>query len=225
MPLNDLIALRALSALITYPRPELIAALPEIDAVLTSSRLLPRAEREWLNALIAEMRAADPTDLEGRYVELFDRGRRTSLHAFEHIHGESRDRGAAMVELNQIYANAGYHLAARELPDYLPVILEYLSCRNLAEARAMLGDCAHVLRSIGEALMQRGSSYAAVFAALLAVAQEPGLDGSKAGEAPSREPLDEDWAEIPAFAPADAGRAAEAAQVAPIRFVSRKLLP
>jgi len=222
--MDDLIALRALGALITYPKPELIAALPEIGAVLARSLLLPRAERERLDALIAEMRAADAIDLEGRYVELFDRGRRTSLHLFEHVHGESRERGAAMVELNQIYASAGYPLAAKELPDYLPVVLEYLSCRNLAEARAMLGDCAHVLRTIGEALMQRGSSYGAVFAALLAVAQEPGLDGSKASEAPAHEPIDEDWAEIPAFAKPDAGQAADAAQVVPIRFVSRKPL-
>ncbi|HKE41711.1 MAG TPA: nitrate reductase molybdenum cofactor assembly chaperone [Casimicrobiaceae bacterium] len=223
--MDDLIALRALGALITYPRPELISALSEIGAMLARSRLLPRAERERLDALISEMRAADPIDLEGRYVELFDRGRRTSLHVFEHVHGESRDRGAAMVELNLIYANAGYRLAAKELPDYLPVVLEYLSCRTLVEARAMLCDCAHVLRSIGETLMQRGSSYAAVFAALLAVAQEPGLDGSKAREAPAQEALDEDWAEIPAFAPADSGPTAETAQVAPIRFVSRKPLP
>jgi len=218
---DDLIALRALGALITYPKPELIAALPEISTVLASSRLLPRAERERLDALIAEMCAADPIDLEGRYVELFDRGRMTSLHLFEHVHGESRDRGMAMVELNQIYANAGYSLASNELPDYLPVVLEYLSCRNHAEARAMLRDCAHVLRGIGNALVQRGSSYAAVFAALLAVAQEPGLDGTKAS-APARETLDEDWAEAPAFAPADAG---QAAQVSPIRFMSRKPQP
>ena len=85
----------------------------------------------------------------------------------------------------------------------------------------MLSDCAHVLRTIGNALVQRGSSYAAVFGALLTVAQEPGLDETKAS-APARETLDEDWAEAPAFAPADAG---QAAQVSPIRFMSRKPQP
>ena len=221
--MGDLITLRALGALITYPRPELIAALPEIGATLARSRILPRAERERLALLIAEMCAADGIDLEERYVELFDRGRATSLHLFEHVHGESRDRGTAMVELKEIYANAGYHLTTSELPDHLPVVLEYLSCRNLAEARAMLGDCAHILRHIGEALAQRSSRYAAVFAALLAVVEEPGLDWSKASEAPGRErSLDEDWAEAPAFAPADGDKHAGAPALAPIRFMPRK---
>lgn len=219
---SDLITLRALGALVTYPNAELIAALPEIGAVLASSHMLPPAERARLAALIAEMQAGDGIDLECRYVELFDRGRATSLHLFEHVHGESRDRGTAMVELQEIYANAGYRLAASELPDYLPVVLEFLSCRDLAEARAMLGDCAHILRNIGETLVQRGSRYAAVFAALLAVVQEAGLDWS--GEQPTSAPepsLDEDWAERPAFAP-PAGGSAGAPEVAPIRFVPRK---
>jgi len=219
---DNLMTLRALGALITYPGPELVEALPEIGAVLARSPILPHAERERLDALITEMRGADALDLEGRYVETFDRGRATSLHLFEHIHGESRDRGAAIVELSRIYEAAGYRVAAKELPDYLPVVLEYLSCRSLAEARAMLGDCAHVLRNIGEALLRRGSSYAAVFAALLVIAQEQGLGETKASEAPAREAFDEDWAETPAFAPAET---ANVPQIAPVRFMSRKPLP
>lgn len=221
---NDLTALRALSALLTYPRPELVAALPEIGAALDAARAIPRAARERLAALVAEMRATDGIELEGRYVDLFDRGRATSLHLFEHVHGESRDRGMAMVELKEIYANAGYALAGGELPDYLPVVLEYLSCRDPAEAHAMLGDCAHVLRSIGEALVRRDSPYAAVFDALLMFVREPGLDWStaRATQPPEPEPsFDEDWAEQPAFAPAPPGRTG-APESAPIHFVPRK---
>ena len=221
---NDLIALRALSALLTYPRPELVAALPEIGAALADARDIPRAARDRLATLVGGMRATDGIELEGRYVDLFDRGRATSLHLFEHVHGESRDRGMAMVELKEIYANAGYVLAAGELPDYLPVVLEYLSCRDPAEARAMLGDCAHVLRSVGEALVRRDSPYAAVFDALLAFVREPGLDWSTVRAAPPPEPepsFDEDWAEQPAFAPAPPGRAG-APESAPIHFVPRK---
>jgi nitrate reductase delta subunit len=219
---DDLIVLRALGALLTYPRHELRAALPEIGAALEGARLLPRAEREGLAQLVADMRSADGIDLESRYVELFDHGRATSLNIFEHVHGESRERGAAMVELAEIYARAGYRVAANELPDYLPVLLEYLSCRSLVEARAMLGDCAHVLREIGEAAARRGSRYASVFSALLALAQQPGLDRGKTGDAQARESFDEDWAEAPAFAPDALGQGGTAAQPATIRFMPRR---
>lgn len=196
----DLWVLRALGALVTYPRAELLAALPEIADVLAGSQLLSVADSERLAALIAELRSGDPLVLEERYVELFDRGRSTSLHLFEHVHGESRDRGSAMVDLLRIYERAGLALAGNELPDYLPVVLEYLSCRSLDEARAMIEDCAHILRRIGEALAQRGSRYASVLAAVLTVAGLPGLDWSRASEPQSVEPaLDDEWAETPAF--------------------------
>jgi nitrate reductase molybdenum cofactor assembly chaperone NarJ/NarW len=216
---DGLMTLRALGALLTYPTRELVAALPEIGEVFARSRLLSIEDRERLARLIADLSCGDALALEARYVELFDRGRTTSLHLFEHVHGESRDRGQAMVDLIQIYDRAGLHLSACELPDYLPAVLEYLSCRTLAEAKAMLGDCAHIVRRIGETLAQRGSSYAAVLAAVLTVVQEPGLDWSKAVAPPPPEPpIDEEWADTPAFAPS----AVEASQTAVIQFMPRE---
>jgi nitrate reductase delta subunit len=210
--MSDLLLLRALGALLTYPRGELLAALPEIADAIEASPMLPAAERDRLAELIAELRGGDPLLVEERYVQLFDRGRATSLHLFEHVHGESRDRGSAMVDLVAIYERAGLRLAHNELPDYLPVVLEYLSCRDLAEARAMLEDCAHILRGIGEALAQRGSRYAAVPSAVLAAAGLPGLDWSRATEpAPVEPPLDEEWADAPAFAAPEAGRGGDTA--------------
>ncbi len=215
----ELKVFRALSALLTYPRPELTAALPEIQQVLESSPLLPAAEKTRLAELVAELSRAELLDLEERYVSLFDRGgRSTSLHLFEHLHGESRDRGSAMVDLVQIYGAAGLELAANELPDYLPALLEYLSCRTLDEAGAMLGDCAHIVRKLGEALAQRGSCYAAVPAAVLALAKQNGLDWSKADAPTPAEPsLDEQWAEAPAFGPGSV----DSAQPTVIQFVPR----
>jgi nitrate reductase delta subunit len=88
----------------------------------------------------------------------------------------------------------------RELPDYLPVLLEYLSCRDLAEARAMLADCAHILTKIGRALIARGSCYAAVLQALLVIAGESPIDAGKVSPVKEEaEALDRDWAEEPAF--------------------------
>jgi nitrate reductase delta subunit len=215
----DLRALRALAALLTYPTRELVAALPEIGDALACASLVSGADRDRLARLIAELQRTDALVLEERYVQLFDRGRSTSLHLFEHVHGDSRDRGPAMVDLLQIYEKAGLELSPHELPDYLPAVLEYLSCRSLSEVRSVLEDCAHIVRKVGEALAQRGSPYAAVLAAVLSIGQLPGLDWSKGVEPPPPEPpIDDEWADAPAFAPP----AVEAAQTAVMQFVPRK---
>jgi nitrate reductase delta subunit len=221
---QDLLVLRALAALLTYPRPELGQALPEIAALLAASPLLPAADRERLARLIDDLRRTDPLLLEERYVQLFDRGRTTSLHLFEHVHGESRDRGTAMVDLLRIYEQAGLQMNSNELPDYLPVLLEYLSCRGFAEAQAMLDDCAHILRKVGETLAQRGSHYAAVLAAVLSVVRLPGLDWSRAAEPPPSEPpIDEQWADAPAFGRSEEqGTPNAGPQTAVMQFVPRK---
>jgi nitrate reductase delta subunit len=192
------ITLKALGALLTYPGPALRRALPEISAALEAEGLVGRKVRKAVRELADELAAGDPLEMEERYVGIFDRGRRTSLHLFEHVHGDSRDRGQAMVDLRSVYERAGFHLAANELPDFLPAVLEYLAHRPLAEAREMLVDCAHILRSVGETLAERDSRYAAVFAALLEIAREPGLKPGRSG-LPIEEdkPIDEDWAEEP----------------------------
>src|SRR5262249_19777329 len=206
--------LRALGALRTYPPPQLPDPLNEIGNAIDGSSLVGRAEKSRLAGLVAELGAADPLELEERYVALFERGRAGSLHLFEHVHGESRERGQAMVDLIGVYERAGFQLAANELPDYLPAVLEYLSCRSPDEAREMLGDCAHILRALGERLAAGGSRYAAVFEALLSVAGERGLDWSKA-PAPEPEP-DEDWMDAPAFGPGSERNSSVRPATAPI---------
>jgi nitrate reductase delta subunit len=214
---RDLLVLRALSALLTYPRQELRDALPEVSDAISGSALLPGAEKSRLAELIGELSRGELLELEERYVRLFDRGRATSLHLFEHLHGESRDRGSAMADLAQVYGAAGLELAPGELPDYLPALLEYLSCRTLEEARAMLQDCAHIVRRVGESLASRGSRYAAVPAAILALAREDGLDWSKAAVEAPEPPLDEQWADAPAFGP----QSGDAPQSSVIQFMKK----
>ncbi len=196
-----MIVFRALSALLSYPCEEVQQALPEIAAAITASPLVAPRERAALFALIDDLGGSDLLDCEERYVALFDRGRATSLHLFEHLHGDSRDRGQAIVDLKRHYESGGYELASGELPDYLPVVLEYLSCRDLREARELLGDCAHILRRIGEALVARGSPYAAVLQALLAIAGEKPLAAPAASPPERLDDLDRDWFEPPAFGP------------------------
>lgn len=192
---------RALSALLSYPSREMREALPEIADVVRAATLLTTREHRGLLDLIEELGRGDLLEAEERYVDLFDRGRSLSLHLFEHLHGDSRDRGEAMVDLKRIYERAGFELSSRELPDYLPVLLEYLSCRDLAEARAMLADCAHILTTIGRSLIARRSRYAAVLQALIVIAGESPIDAVKVPAAKEEdESLDRDWAEEPAFA-------------------------
>ncbi|HZT17835.1 MAG TPA: nitrate reductase molybdenum cofactor assembly chaperone [Dongiaceae bacterium] len=196
-----MLELRALGALLSYPTAELREALPEIAEAIRRSPLIAPRERAGLDVLLSELAGGELMTAEERYVGLFDASRAASLNLFEHLHGDSRDRGTAMVDLKRIYARAGFELATSELPDYLPVLLEYLSCRDLPEARAMLADCAHILRAIATALIARGSAYAAVLQALIVIAGEAPVDA--AAVRPVREQpgeLDRDWAEQPAFA-------------------------
>lgn len=196
-----MLVFKAFSALLSYPSQELRQALSDIAEIIAGTSLLPPRERRGLLDLIEELGQGDLLAVEERYVDLFDRGRALSLNLFEHLHGESRDRGEAMVDLKQLYERAGFELSARELPDFLPVVLEYLSCRDLAEARAMLADCAHILATIGRSLVARRSRYAAVLQALLVIAGESPIDVTKVPPVRERtDTLDLDWAEEPAFA-------------------------
>ncbi|MGH8122980.1 MAG: nitrate reductase molybdenum cofactor assembly chaperone [Rudaea sp.] len=190
--------LRALSALLGYPDEELRDALPEIVVAVGESRAIDKALKDELVALADEIGNSDELDAQGRYVDLFDRGRRTCLNLFEHVHGDGNRRGPAMLELRQRYLDAGMEPASNELPDHLPLLLEYLSCRDLAETRDTVGEVAHVLRKLGNTLLQRNSRYAAVMAALLAIGGEKGLD-AHAPVLPS-EDIDREWEEKPAFA-------------------------
>lgn len=161
---------KALSALLTYPGPELQQAAGELKEAVLSEALLPPALRADLVSLIDEIAAGDIYDLQERYVFLFDRTRSLSLHLFEHVHGESRDRGQAMIDLKSLYESNGLYIDAAELPDFLPMFVEFVSTRPLAEARDLLSQPAHIFEVLAERLAKRGSAYAAVFRALTALA-------------------------------------------------------
>ena len=211
-----MLVFRALSALLSYPTEPVRQALPEIAEVVRATPLLAGRERQSLLDLIDELGRGELLEAEERYVDLFDRGRALSLHLFEHLHGDSRDRGEAMVDLKRIYEQAGFDLAGPELPDFLPVVLEYLSCRDMAEARDLLADCVHILMRIGRSLIARRSRYAAVVQALLVIAGERPIDAAKVPPVKERtETLDRDWAEEPAFAgePTTAGPSTTASDV------------
>ncbi len=161
---------RALSALLSYPTGEIKEAADDIRAVLTNEALAPAWVLRQIERLIDDYKTLDLYELQERYVFLFDRTRSLSLHLFEHVHGESRDRGQAMVDLKSLYARGGLEIDANELPDFLPLFLEYLSTRSMEEARTLLAEPLSVIAALKERLEKRKTPYAAVFRALEAMA-------------------------------------------------------
>ncbi len=161
---------KALSVLLTYPTAELQAAAGELRAALDADAMVPPAVRKQLDGLLEELASRDIYDLQERYVLLFDRTRSLSLHLFEHVHGESRDRGQALIDLKSMYERNGLEIGAAELPDFLPLFLEFLSTRPPAEACELLGQPAHIFAALAERLRKRRSAYEAVFRALVALA-------------------------------------------------------
>ena len=159
--------LKAISLILSYPTQELQKAMPEIAAVIMSDTRMTTATRGGFSALLEQLENADIYALQEAYVGLFDRSRTLSLNLFEHVHGESRDRGGAMVSLVETYRDAGFDPVTSELPDHLPVLLEFLSLRPGAETQEILADAAHIFAALQDRLTRRETAYAAVFAGLL----------------------------------------------------------
>jgi nitrate reductase molybdenum cofactor assembly chaperone NarJ/NarW len=210
-------SLRVLAALLAYPDAAMRTHLPEMREILHGERALTSGRQVEIDALIDALANAEPLDTEANYVEVFDRGRNTSLHLFEHVHGDSRDRGPAMIDLAQTYEQAGLYLARGELPDYLPVVLEFVSTQPPREARDFLGEIAHILNALFSALQARESAYASVIGALLELAGEQ----AQAVKLAAEPPLDESWAEPPVFDGCSTKGQATPGQPQPIRIVRR----
>ena len=162
--------LKVLSLLLSYPTEELRQAVPELKAALASETGIGKRETTLLTRLAEDIGSLDLYDAQERYVFLFDRTRSLSLHLFEHVHGESRDRGQAMVDLMAMYEDEGFDIDAKELPDYLPMFLEFLSTKPAEEAAELLGQIAHILAALKQRLKKRKSIYVNAFGVLEALA-------------------------------------------------------
>lgn len=218
----SLATLRVLSALLQYPSKDLQAAVPAIRVALAGEGLLSVHQIASLEPLLVALDASDLIEAQESYVELFDRGRLHSLHLFEHVHGESRDRGQAMVDLRERYLLAGLDPVSNELPDFLPQFLEYCSVLPSEAALEQLAEPGAVLAALAERLEKRASPYAAILTILCELAN---VDRGAVGEvvAPADDPddleaLDAAWeAEEVRFGPESAPKAGgECPQVAAI---------
>ena len=192
---NASTSLRVLARLLGYPDAQLRSDLADMRGALHDERALEPQRLAELDALLTLLERKPLLELEAEYVELFDRGRATSLHLFEHVHGDSRDRGPAMIDLAQTYGKAGMYLAEGEMPDFLPVVLEFTSTQPPREAREFLAEMAHIFNAIFAALQQRESPYACVLGALLELAGEKAQPVKIAAE----ESIDAVWQEPVVF--------------------------
>ena len=210
-------SLRVLALLLGYPDAELRSHLGEMQGVLHAERALSASRLAELDALIATLGRKAVLEVESDYVELFDRGRATSLHLFEHVHGDSRDRGPAMIDLTKTYEQAGLFLGEGEMPDFVPVVLEFTSTLAPRQAREFLGEMAHIFNAIFAALQKRESPYACVLGALLELA------GEKASpvEVVADEPIDAIWEEPVVFDGCSSKGQSRPDQAQPIHIVPR----
>jgi nitrate reductase delta subunit len=194
--------LKVLSALLTYPTPELLEAADELKGVLKREGVLKRQSLDGVLKLIDALVEGDLFDAQERYILLFDRTRSLSLHLFEHVHGESRDRGQAMVDLIKVYEDGGFTPTISELPDFLPLFLEFAGIQTPEAALELIGQPGHVFAALSERLGKRQSPYQAVFTALVALSKakldEAALAALRAEPDPEPddlEALDAAWAE------------------------------
>lgn len=196
------LTLRALAVLLGYPSEELKANISELRSALAAEGALGAATLQRLEPVLRSYETDDLLELQADYSELFDRSRKLSLHLFEHVHGDSRERGQAMIDLGAQYAQAGFFLETTELPDFIPVFLEFCSCLPAKEAREMLDQPAHVFAALAERLDERDGRYGAILHAILAAANarpEPEALAELQKNAPEEDPakIDEEWEEAP----------------------------
>lgn len=211
---------RALGALLTYPTQDLIAALPEIVDVIQQEALIAQPFVSKICALATHLKELELLDAQDEYVSLFDRTRSLSLHLYEHLHGEARERGQAMVRLQTLYKFHGFTHTSAELPDFLPLFCEFLSLMPDRTARALLSDATPTIEALHQRLVNKGSLYAFVFGALTSLSTKQ-VDRKMLAEImrgggadpDSLEALDRDWEEAPVtFGVGDAMQALEPMQ-------------
>lgn len=157
---------KLISALLSYPETDLINALPEIRTLVGKDKTLAKFSDKLL-PFLDHLANTDLIHLQETYVQTFDRNRNQALYLFEHIHGEDRDRGGAMVDLIEEFKASGFEPVSNELPDYLPVLLEFFSLIEPKQAKKLLGDAIHVIAHIGEKLESGQSQYAALLEVLV----------------------------------------------------------
>jgi nitrate reductase delta subunit len=197
---------KLLGLLLTYPEGTVYSESNELLQTLRSEALLPEKFIKKVETFLTTQKAQNLMTVQEDYVETFDRGRAHCLHLFEHIHGESRDRGQAMIDLSETYAAKDLYIDNNELPDYLPLFMEYLSRCEFQDATKLLGEAIDVIATIGAKLKKHKSPYADILTSI-EVLSTVKADAEKIKTAlreahkdpETLEELDKQWKEAEAF--------------------------
>nr|WP_246722778.1 nitrate reductase molybdenum cofactor assembly chaperone [Aliikangiella sp. G2MR2-5] len=182
--------LKVISRLLDYPTAALFDAAEEMITVVEESTEINQQNKAALVKFIRKLTARDLYDAQESYDLLFDRGRALSLLLFEHVHGESRDRGQAMVDLMNVYKSKGFEVDSAQLPDYIPLYLEFLSEQDSEYAKEWLGDICHLMTMLSERLIERECYYSVLFDSLIDIS-EIEVDRAEVKEAVSQEERDD----------------------------------
>jgi len=192
--------LKVIACLIDYPREDVSTGKEALDEVILSAELDSALEKKLLD-FVDHHTSMELMEWQSEYDALFERGRSLALWLFEHVHGESRDRGQAMVDLTAMYREAGLELNKHELPDYIPLFLEFLSTQGEENAQHWLQEMEHILGLLFCRLEKKSSPYAALFETLLGFAggnidlDEIRLQIAEEKRDDSKAAIDKEWEE------------------------------
>jgi len=185
-----MLILKVISRLLDYPSEALFSASDELIDVVRQDTSISEVNKNSLISFIQQLSLKNIYDAQERYDLLFDRGRSLSLLLFEHVHGESRDRGQAMVDLMNVYKSKGFEVNSSQLPDYIPLYLEFLSEQDDAFAEEWLGDICHLMTMLSERLIERKCDYSALFDSLIELSRVE-VNREEVAEAVSKEERDD----------------------------------
>jgi nitrate reductase molybdenum cofactor assembly chaperone NarJ/NarW len=153
---------KLLSALLDYPNQELVEHLSELHDFVAKIQEVEITEREALQGFLTHLQSMSVTELQADYVKTFDMTAEHSLHLTHHLFGDDKNRGPALIDLGELYKDYGVEVVTNELPDYLPLVLEFTAYLDDSEATVFLSDAKKVLSVLADNLKKAESPYAAL---------------------------------------------------------------
>lgn len=162
---------KILSLLLTYPNEEIYAFLPEVNTTLLEENIINKQSRIGIGSFVDFFTKEGLANWQAHYVQLFDYSKSASLYLFEHVHGDSKDRGQAMVDLIALYKENGLEITRAELPDYLPMFLEFLAMQTQEKAEELLAEIIDIVGFIYKKLEEKDNPYHYLLAAIIQISK------------------------------------------------------